>query len=172
MRRARPPRCGVAPPSKSGTATWPPAAPASCKAHQSIRQIRSSFLFRFEWRRLMRSHPAVPPLPAADNQIHPSWYFSHCSSNRDAAQWEMLRRNCQNKNGSKRQEFNLLLAELCALLIPQCLGRIDSGNSQSRHSSSNERYRCEHEDDSKDGGQVIDAYSIDNTVHHTQCSRA
>ncbi len=56
------------------------------------------------------------------------------------------------------------------LFISQRLCRIDSCNSQSWHSGSDDRYRCEHQDDCEDCGHVIDAYSIEHTVHSPQCS--
>src|SRR6266852_6899515 len=59
-----------------------------------------------------------------------------------------------------------------ALFISQRLCRIDSCNSQSWHSGSNERYTRERQDDCEDCGRIVHTYAIEHASHHTQRSRA
>lgn len=58
------------------------------------------------------------------------------------------------------------------LFVAQRLGGVDSRDAESRRSGGNQRYRLQRKDHDKDCGNIVDAYSIEHTVHSTQCSRA
>jgi hypothetical protein len=67
--------------------------------------------------------------------------------------------------------YNSRFCDPTALFLAQRLGGIDACNPARWRNRSHHRYRCERQDDDEDGGKVVDAYSIEHTVHSTQCSR-
>src|SRR6266852_1801611 len=120
------------------------------------------------------------PAPPISASCWPTASATSCAAKkpRICGPWKLFAhlysRSIPGRAGTRPQSLGRDIAStsfVVALFIAQRLCRIDSCNSQSWHSGSNERYRCEGQDDSEDCGHIVDAYAIEHAVHHSQRSR-
>jgi hypothetical protein len=73
----------------------------------------------------------------------------------------------------QEQEPVIWLLRWCQLgmsILSQRLGGIDPCDPERRRSGCNQGYRFERQDDDEDGGNIVDAYSIEHTAHSAQRS--